>query len=254
MSVACDSPLISTIVSPGDSGAWVVHSAAPSVYGHVAATNALGDAYVMPAIETFENIRDCLGAVSVTLPDANDLGQVSTDNCTRDRDPTSLHGVKCLQDHNIANNSLVSNMQNGPPLFNLHYPKAWDSMFSSRCSVYHDTIAWNCGLFKGDPLQCLLNHTDSLPNWSSEVIQSFCNSFKHTEQAITGSVKPRDTSYASIDLWTRNKDETRQSRKVLTKLSGRDLETHMKEQAEHRDLMLFGEHHNLIESEERRVM
>jgi hypothetical protein len=55
-------------VCEGDSGAWVVHSAEPALYGHVVATDAFGDAYVIPAIDTLENIRKCLGAVSVQLP------------------------------------------------------------------------------------------------------------------------------------------------------------------------------------------
>ena len=37
------------------------------------ATNVFGSAYVMPVIDTFENIRQCLGATSVCLPDDQDL-------------------------------------------------------------------------------------------------------------------------------------------------------------------------------------
>jgi hypothetical protein len=50
-----------------------VHSAASELYGHVVATDALGDVYVLPALETFENMRECLGAAAVTLPTAHDL-------------------------------------------------------------------------------------------------------------------------------------------------------------------------------------
>lgn len=58
-------------VCEGESGAWVVHSASPAFYGHVVATNIFGDAYVIPAVDTLENIRKCLGAVSVQLPTNN---------------------------------------------------------------------------------------------------------------------------------------------------------------------------------------
>lgn len=52
----------------GDSGAWVAHYAAPEVYGHVVATDILGDAYVMPSVDTLQEIKECMGAKSVRLP------------------------------------------------------------------------------------------------------------------------------------------------------------------------------------------
>ncbi|KAF2679287.1 hypothetical protein K458DRAFT_393978 [Lentithecium fluviatile CBS 122367] len=61
------------LVNYGDSGAWVVHHAAPALYGHVVAIDAFGEAYVLPALETLDNIRDCMGAESVTLPQEKDL-------------------------------------------------------------------------------------------------------------------------------------------------------------------------------------
>jgi hypothetical protein len=61
----------------GDSGAWVVHAAGPTMYGHVVATNTFGEAYVVPSNDTFENIRECLGAVSVTLPSIPDASTES---------------------------------------------------------------------------------------------------------------------------------------------------------------------------------
>jgi hypothetical protein len=61
------------IVDAGDSGSWVVHAAAPELYGHVVATNVFGDAYVMPALDVLENMRQCLGVTSVTLPTARDF-------------------------------------------------------------------------------------------------------------------------------------------------------------------------------------
>lgn len=60
-------------VLEGDSGAWVVHAAASELYGHVVATSVFGDAYVMPATDTLENIRQCLGATLVCLPNEDDF-------------------------------------------------------------------------------------------------------------------------------------------------------------------------------------
>ncbi|KAF2259286.1 hypothetical protein CC78DRAFT_586118 [Lojkania enalia] len=65
-------------VRDGDSGAWVVRNAAPELYGHVVATDALGDAYVIPVPNTFDNIRDCMGAASVQLPRSSDFAHFHT--------------------------------------------------------------------------------------------------------------------------------------------------------------------------------
>jgi hypothetical protein len=37
------------------------------------ATDAFGDAYVLPAPDTFNNIRECIGAISVQLPNESDF-------------------------------------------------------------------------------------------------------------------------------------------------------------------------------------
>ncbi|KAF2794524.1 hypothetical protein K505DRAFT_383881 [Melanomma pulvis-pyrius CBS 109.77] len=58
-------------VCDGDSGAWVGHTAAPELYGHIVATNAFGDAFVIPAPDTFNNIIECI--VSVQLPEQSDF-------------------------------------------------------------------------------------------------------------------------------------------------------------------------------------
>jgi hypothetical protein len=65
--------MLTVTVWDGDSGAWVVHSAAPELYGHMVATDAIGDAYILPAFDTFSNIRDCMGAVAVQLPTLQDV-------------------------------------------------------------------------------------------------------------------------------------------------------------------------------------
>jgi hypothetical protein len=64
---------LSIIVCDGDSGAWVVHRASPEVYGHVVATDLFGDAYVIPLLDSFGNIKECIGAASIGLPRAEDF-------------------------------------------------------------------------------------------------------------------------------------------------------------------------------------
>ena len=65
-------------MSPGDSGAWIVHVANSELYGHVIATNSLDQVYVVPVLDTFENMRTCLGAVTVGLPNAEGFMKASS--------------------------------------------------------------------------------------------------------------------------------------------------------------------------------
>lgn len=60
-------------IQDGDSGAWIVNPISKEVYGHVAATDYTGDAYVIPLHATFDNIRRELGVRSVALPTTADL-------------------------------------------------------------------------------------------------------------------------------------------------------------------------------------
>jgi hypothetical protein len=78
-------------VSPGDSGAWVVHVANSELYGHVVATNALDQIYVIPVLDTFENIRACLGAISVELPNAEGLMKASNSSTPSESSPKGHH-------------------------------------------------------------------------------------------------------------------------------------------------------------------
>lgn len=59
---------LTRIVSDGDSGSWVIDPATFEVYGHVVATDMLGDAYVIPLDRTLADIQTFFGAKSVTLP------------------------------------------------------------------------------------------------------------------------------------------------------------------------------------------
>jgi hypothetical protein len=50
-----------------------VHNASPEVYGHLVATDLFGDGYVIPMLDTFNDITQCLGASSVELPKETDF-------------------------------------------------------------------------------------------------------------------------------------------------------------------------------------
>ncbi|KAJ4865690.1 rad4 transglutaminase-like domain-containing protein [Trichoderma breve] len=58
----------------GDSGSWVIDPLTYEVFGHIVATDMLGDAYVIPLQNIFEDIRTWHDAQSVNLPTAPDFG------------------------------------------------------------------------------------------------------------------------------------------------------------------------------------
>ncbi|KAK4062831.1 uncharacterized protein Triagg1_9701 [Trichoderma aggressivum f. europaeum] len=58
----------------GDSGSWVIDPLTYEVFGHIVATDMLGDAYVIPLQSIFEDIRAWHDAQSVNLPTAPDFG------------------------------------------------------------------------------------------------------------------------------------------------------------------------------------
>jgi hypothetical protein len=89
--------LLFLTVCDGDSGAWVVHSHSPEVYGHVVATDVFGYAYVIPMLDTFKNIKECMGAADVGLP------------CN---DNMSINGTDESSNHDEAENRAAIDLQN----------------------------------------------------------------------------------------------------------------------------------------------
>ncbi|RDW63395.1 hypothetical protein BP6252_10940 [Coleophoma cylindrospora] len=63
----------SASVIDGDCGSLVVNQETLEVYGHVIASNPLGEAYVVPLQNTFHQIRDALKAREVSLPSPGHL-------------------------------------------------------------------------------------------------------------------------------------------------------------------------------------
>ena len=55
-------------MNAGDCGSWVVDSHTHEVYGHVVASDAFGEAYVIPMKNTFRCIEKQLSAQRVCLP------------------------------------------------------------------------------------------------------------------------------------------------------------------------------------------
>ena len=59
-------------LNSGDCGSWVVDNVTHEVYGHVIASDILGDAYVVPLNATFQHMKEQFLAESVELPTLSD--------------------------------------------------------------------------------------------------------------------------------------------------------------------------------------
>ncbi|KAL6835570.1 hypothetical protein J3E69DRAFT_319148 [Trichoderma sp. SZMC 28015] len=73
----------------GDSGSWVIDPLTYEVFGHIVATDILGDAYVIPLQSIFEDIRTWHDAQSVNLPTAPDFGAKLLSIGTEHQPPTA---------------------------------------------------------------------------------------------------------------------------------------------------------------------
>ncbi|KAM5386948.1 hypothetical protein ACJZ2D_000241 [Fusarium nematophilum] len=70
----------SRILSPGDSGSWVVDETTWEISGHVVSVDAFGEAQVMPIHSTLESIRKQLNATRVFLPTSDDIHCLRVDS------------------------------------------------------------------------------------------------------------------------------------------------------------------------------
>ena len=68
----CGILLILLVLNAGDCGSWVVDPLTCEVYGHVVASDAMGDTYVVPLQSTLRDMEERLGA-AVSLPTEADI-------------------------------------------------------------------------------------------------------------------------------------------------------------------------------------
>ncbi len=73
----------------GDSGSWVVDEQSYGVYGHLVASDAFAEAYVIPFDKILLDIKHSLGAVSICLPSRSDIS-----NWRQVHDPEILMGSR----------------------------------------------------------------------------------------------------------------------------------------------------------------
>ena len=134
-------------ISRGDSGAWVVHAASQALYVHVVAMNTFGQVYVVPANDTFGNIRECLGASSISIPSATEASDVDLHGNPKDRPCSS--GRKTVANHSKRAKSLS---QGHPGRSDesvaitrvhklLHGVKIWPLIFSTSDRLSYDDMS-----------------------------------------------------------------------------------------------------------------
>ena len=87
-----------TGLEPGECGSWIVDRETDEVYGHVTASNAFGDAYMVPINATLASMKEHLAATVAFLPSAQ---EVEVARCTA----SEIRG--CLE-HNL-HQELMSN-------------------------------------------------------------------------------------------------------------------------------------------------
>jgi hypothetical protein len=168
------------LVRRGDSGAWVVHATKPELYGHVVSTNAFEQAYVLPVVDTFENIRLCLGAESVVLPSTEELSRPVGDTKSREA-KARRHIKRPIKPKRRAESvssrtrfeSVASRMKSVRP----DRANKWPLEFASRRMFFDQSFVENLRQLKVslDPLSALLGEpSERLSSQEIRLVKAFC--------------------------------------------------------------------------------
>jgi hypothetical protein len=83
-------------VIDGDCGSLIVNQETLEVYGHVVASNPLGEAYVVPLRNIFRQIHDALGAKEVSLPNPGPLTENLVTHYSKTGGTNVTHGEKLI--------------------------------------------------------------------------------------------------------------------------------------------------------------
>ena len=120
--------IVRLVPNIGDSGSWVVDEESNEVYGHLVASDALGEAYVVPFDQTLLDIKHCLGAESVCLPSRSDISPSKYGSY-----PHVIHDSPSIPDsgyHSVPRRSEIS-PQNDGCYTNVEAEPRFDSGYSS---------------------------------------------------------------------------------------------------------------------------
>jgi hypothetical protein len=232
----------------------VVHSAAPEVYGHVVATDLFGDAYVVPLLDTFDEIKECMGATSVELPSAEDCVSADPDSASvaeylmasasveyRTIVPSSAPNsclesfakrVDPVRDHNFREAAAGSSERKLYPYD--CYAKEWDPLFSMDRNFKEDWsyVEWKRGIeADGNDFGIFLRDSeDSVPSCESEEVEEFCQGARLADlQSGAGMAGHRRGAWLD-DRSSALPTGSRCVRKYKNPLTATALYQHLKEQ------------------------
>ena len=86
------------VLNTGDCGSWVVDQSTCEVYGHVVASDAMGDTYVVPLNATLQDMEESLGA-AVFLPTEADIHTWLAQQAKASAEPTTVRTKKLVAFH-----------------------------------------------------------------------------------------------------------------------------------------------------------
>ncbi|KAF5572457.1 hypothetical protein FPANT_13065 [Fusarium pseudoanthophilum] len=72
-----------SLLSPGDSGSWVVDAKTSVLYGHIVSIDAFGEAQVMPIRSTLDSIKVQMNATRVFLPNSDEIQLLQEESRSR---------------------------------------------------------------------------------------------------------------------------------------------------------------------------
>jgi hypothetical protein len=215
--------LITTTVRDGDSGAWVVHNSAPELYGHIIATDAFGSVYIMPAPDTLDNIRECTGAISVTLPEVDDCRATSSP-CTAETVSDEVkHTRKSTEESSWT--SFLKKRWDPTLLSQIPFP------FEYASHRYASSLSPQVDGYGDNVIRQLMSYDDTLASSAMvEAVVEFCrqtslNEFHSCADAIAG----RQASWLDDSAQVRDPGHLVLRRHYEGLLSANDLRQHLRQ-------------------------
>jgi len=174
---------------------------------------------MIPALDTFENMRECLGAISVTLPIATDLLSAQPSKSQRNgekaaaarlRSPATISRLispsKAKSRYQDLRRCRKTSSVNQTPVN--RGAKAWNSCFAAirtnRTRPYMEALeGLHCAI---DPLVVFANgFHDSTPSWEAHTLMTFC------QGRFTPSTPTSDSAYKTEQrawYWRTSSPET----------------------------------------------
>lgn len=245
-------------MNDGDSGAWVVHHAGSKLYGHVVAADGFGDAYILPAPDTFANIRNCMGAVTVTLPDEKDFktnpNSGYDEQFSKQDDIISRNDLSCVTKSEIlgATPTSVTDAGRAPPKRSISFHRAGLRKLPRKrlTTLRLSQNRWPAEFLHSRPFQTQSNMQEMellLPGIGC--LESFLTSFdtggpsfqiesirEHCRKIPTANSSNQETARAWVDVQDPSTEKSLRKDQKPGPLTSSELEGKLRDQVSRLDL------------------